>query len=244
MSDFQYPAFVEETTTTTGTGAYTTSGVAVAPYRTFEAALGHGSWFTGAVFDGTDFEIGVYNYSALNTVVRYLIIESSNAGAAVDWGPGPKKIYPTYVPKLSNWGLDNYGMADTPTNTDDDLTGNDVGQLWQGSTDDWGALFMCTAAGHTFAEWLQITTATGLYLYEGASDSRSGKAVLVAGSKVVNNTVVTADSNIQLTSNIDGGTPGWLRVSARTPGVSFTITSSNGADTSTVSWLIVEPALT
>jgi len=41
--------------------------------------------------------------------------------------------------------------------------------------------------------------------------------------------------------NADGGTPGWLRVSARTPGTSFTITSSSGTDTSTVAYQIFEP---
>jgi hypothetical protein len=41
---------------------------------------------------------------------------------------------------------------------------------------------------------------------------------------------------------LSAGTPGWLRVSARVAGTSFTITSSSGTDTSTVAWLIAEPA--
>jgi hypothetical protein len=68
-----------------------------------------------------------------------------------------------------------------------------------------------------------------------------GAVALVGGSKVVANTSVTANSRIQLTSQVDGGTPGWLRVSARTPGTSFTITSSSGTDTSTVAYQIFEP---
>jgi hypothetical protein len=39
-----------------------------------------------------------------------------------------------------------------------------------------------------------------------------------------------------------GGTPGFLRVSARTAATSFTILSSSGTDTSVVAWLLVEPA--
>jgi len=81
----------------------------------------------------------------------------------------------------------------------------------------------------------------GLAVKEG-SNARQGVAVLVGGTKVVNNTVVTANSRIFLTSQADGGTPGFLRVSARTPGTSFTITSSNGADTSTVAYEIFEPS--
>lgn len=88
---------------------------------------------------------------------------------------------------------------------------------------------------------VQLKTAgNGLYIAEGAN-ATSGAATLVAGAVTVSTTKVTANSRIQLTGNVDGGTPGWLRVSARTPGTNFTITSSSGADTSTVAWVIVEP---
>ncbi|WP_329336061.1 glycoside hydrolase family 55 protein [Streptomyces sp. NBC_01352] len=70
---------------------------------------------------------------------------------------------------------------------------------------------------------------------------RSGVAVLAAGTVTVSTSAVTANTRIQLTSNVPGGTPGWLRVSARTPGTSFTITSSSGTDTSTVAWQMTEP---
>jgi hypothetical protein len=46
---------------------------------------------------------------------------------------------------------------------------------------------------------------------------------------------------ILVTSNADGGTPGFLRVSARTAGTSFTVTSSSGTDTSTFAYEIFEP---
>lgn len=67
----------------------------------------------------------------------------------------------------------------------------------------------------------------------------SGTAVLVGGTVLVNYPV-TANSRIFLTSQVDGGTVGFLRVSAKTLGSNFTITSSNGADTSTVAYLIIE----
>ena len=79
----------------------------------------------------------------------------------------------------------------------------------------------------------------GLVIPSG-TNAKSGQSVLVAGSVVVSNISVTSSSLIFVTSNIDGGTPGWLRVSSMTPGTGFTITSSSGTDTSTVSWLIVE----
>jgi hypothetical protein len=71
--------------------------------------------------------------------------------------------------------------------------------------------------------------------------ARTGTAVLVAGTVTVSDASITANSRILLTANVPGGTPGWLHVSARSAGVSFTITSSSGADTSTVAYFILEP---
>jgi len=88
---------------------------------------------------------------------------------------------------------------------------------------------------------LDIATAgKGLRVKEGA-DAKMGTVVLAAGSGSVATAAVTAASRIHLTSQADGGTPGFLRVSDRTAGTSFTITSSSSTDTSTVAWLIVEP---
>jgi hypothetical protein len=86
-----------------------------------------------------------------------------------------------------------------------------------------------------------ITVGKGLAVKEG-SNAKSGTSVLVGGTVVVANTAVTATSRIQLTSQVDGGTPGFLRVSTRTAATSFTILSSSNTDTSTVAWLLVEPA--
>jgi hypothetical protein len=84
------------------------------------------------------------------------------------------------------------------------------------------------------------TAGFGLEVAEGAN-AKQGTAVLVAGTVTVANTSVTANSRILLTSQVDGGTPGFLRVSARVAATSFTITSSNVADTSTAAFEIFEP---
>lgn len=87
-----------------------------------------------------------------------------------------------------------------------------------------------------------VTTAgNGLLVKEG-TNAKQGTAVLVAGAVVVSNTTVTANSRIFLTSQVDGGTAGFVRVSARTVGTDFTITSSSGSDTSTIAFQIFEPA--
>lgn len=83
----------------------------------------------------------------------------------------------------------------------------------------------------TIGKGLQVKTGT---------NAKIGTSVLVAGTVTVTNTSVTANSRIFLTSQSDGGSPGFLRITAKTAATSFVITSSNAADTSTVAWLIVE----
>lgn len=85
------------------------------------------------------------------------------------------------------------------------------------------------------------TVGNGFFVKEGAN-ATMGLATLVAGTVVVSTTKVTATSRILLTHQTVGGTAGFLVVSARTGGTSFTILSSNAADTSTIAWLLVEPA--
>jgi imidazolonepropionase-like amidohydrolase len=80
----------------------------------------------------------------------------------------------------------------------------------------------------------------GLRVAEGAN-AKQGTAVLVAGTVTVADTAVTANSRIFLTSQLDGGTPGFVRVSARVNGTSFTILSSSGTDTSTIAYEMFEP---
>lgn len=86
------------------------------------------------------------------------------------------------------------------------------------------------------------TSGNGFYIKEG-SNATMGTATLVGGTVVVNTTKVTASSRIFLETQ--GGTItniGTLYVSARTAGTSFTVSSSNVLDASTVAWIIMEPA--
>lgn len=86
-----------------------------------------------------------------------------------------------------------------------------------------------------------VTKTDSVGVAEGANGNM-GIATLAAGTVTVSNTRVTANSRIFLTNQVLGGTAGFLRISARTAGTSFVITSSSGTDTSQVAWLILEPA--
>jgi hypothetical protein len=92
------------------------------------------------------------------------------------------------------------------------------------------------------ANALNVGTAGGGIAIKEGTNARMGVATLVAGAATVANTSVTANSRILLTSQADGGTPGDVRVDTRTPGTSFHIKSSSAADTSTVAYVIFEPA--
>lgn len=85
-----------------------------------------------------------------------------------------------------------------------------------------------------------FTKKTGLVISE-AANGKQGIATLVGGTVTVANTSITANSRIFLTSQVDGGAPGFLRVSARVVGTSFTILSGSGTDTSIVAYEIIEP---
>lgn len=69
---------------------------------------------------------------------------------------------------------------------------------------------------------------------------KHGVATLVAGTVTVSETTVTANSRVIAVHRVAGGTLGVLSTS-NSAGVSFTITSTMGTDTSTVTWFMIEP---
>lgn len=104
----------------------------------------------------------------------------------------------------------------------------DRGRYVAGGRQEWFGDFALTVAGK------------GLSVKEG-SNAKQGVATLVAGTVTVNNTSVTANSRILLSAQ-DNSTTGALRISARSPGTSFTITSSNAGDTGVIAYEIFEPS--
>lgn len=87
------------------------------------------------------------------------------------------------------------------------------------------------------------TAGKGLAVKEG-SNAKMGTATLSSGSVVVSTTAVTATSRIFLTQQTISGVSvaTAVAVSARTAGTSFTISSANVLDTSSIAWILIEPA--
>lgn len=66
-----------------------------------------------------------------------------------------------------------------------------------------------------------------------------GTATLVAGTRTISTTKITANTLVFLTTQ--AATNAGAYTITRSVGSSFTITSSNGADTSTLAYILVEP---
>lgn len=85
------------------------------------------------------------------------------------------------------------------------------------------------------------TAGKGLQVKEGSNATLGTLTLTGATPVVVATTAVAATSRIFLTHNTPGGTPAFAWVSARSAGVSFSVTGTAG-DTSTLAWLIINPA--
>ena len=103
---------VKETTTTTGTGTITLAG-AVTGFQAF-SVIGDGNSTYYTITDGTDFEVGIGTYTLSGTTLsRTTILESSNAGSAVNFGAGSKDVFVTYPAERSVMAVGGGVTSDT-----------------------------------------------------------------------------------------------------------------------------------
>lgn len=99
--------FVHETTTTTGTGAITLAGAA-SPGRTFGSVMANGDVCIYAIRHQTanEWETGLGTWNTGGTLTRTTVLDSSNAGAAVNLSSGTKDVYMAHqaakTPVLNN----------------------------------------------------------------------------------------------------------------------------------------------
>lgn len=96
---------VLETSTTTGTGAFTLAG-AITGYRAFSAVCSTSDtvYYTIYAVDGNGnpsgaWESGLGTYSGANTLTRTTVHASTNSNAAVDFGAGTKYVMLTATAK-------------------------------------------------------------------------------------------------------------------------------------------------
>ena len=147
---------------------------------------------------------------------------------------------------LDNSDSDIFKISNsTALGTSDALTLTQAGALGATTSVTAGTTLTATlgAITATDGDLVLNTAGNGVNIKEG-SNARLGVVDLTTGSAVVSTTEVTANSRIFLSIQVLGtvGAPMPIGVTARTPATSFTITSSDGTDTSTIAWMIVEPA--
>lgn len=99
------PAFndrVKDTTTTTGTGALTLSGVAPTGFQTFANGFVTGDLIYYAISSsaGAEWEVGIGTLTGATTLARTQVLRSSNANAAVNLSAGTKDVFCT-IPGFS-----------------------------------------------------------------------------------------------------------------------------------------------
>ena len=88
---------VKESSTTTGTGTLTLGGAA-SGFQSF-AVIGNGNTTYYAIVDSASgaFEVGIGTYTSSGTTLsRDTVLESSNAGALVNFAAGSKDVFVTY----------------------------------------------------------------------------------------------------------------------------------------------------
>lgn len=84
---------VKETSTSTGTGAFTLAG-AVTGFRTFSSAIGNGNNTTYVITNatGSEWEVG-YGLVTAGTLTRVAVFSSSNANNTVNFSAGTKSVF-------------------------------------------------------------------------------------------------------------------------------------------------------
>jgi hypothetical protein len=88
---------VRQSTATTGTGTLTLSG-SLLGFQTF-SVIGDGNTTYYTIVDSNDgaWEVGIGTYTASGTTLsRDTVLDSSNAGSAVDFAAGTKDVFVTY----------------------------------------------------------------------------------------------------------------------------------------------------
>ena len=101
---------ISDTTTVTGTGNVTVSGVAPTGYKTFSTVLSVGDTFYYCISDQTSgkWETGIGTYLSANVFARTTVLSSSNSNSAVAFTDGTKSVFMTFPAEK---------MLQTPPNT-------------------------------------------------------------------------------------------------------------------------------
>jgi hypothetical protein len=190
---------VRETSTTTGTGAFSLGG-APGSYQTFSAVMtvGDTCWYA-IVLPGAAWETGIGTYTSANVLTRTTVISSSNGGAAVNFGAGSKDAFITLPAKKSppfpSGTLMLFQQTAAPIYWTKQTTHNDKalrvvsGAASSGGTNAFSTVMAQTVVGNTTIT--QSTMASHGHSYNQSSGNsvvQSGTGILVANNVATGST--------------------------------------------------------
>jgi hypothetical protein len=216
---------VKVSSTTTGTGTFTL-GAAATGFQNF-SVIGDGNttYYTIAGVGTSEFEVGIGTFTASGTTLsRDTILESSNAGSAVNFSAGIKDVFVTYPAERAVY-TDAAGTAITPA------TASTLGVLSGGTgqtTYTNGELLIGNTTGNTLTK-ATLTGGTGISVTNGTGSitvaaTNNGTVTSVSGTGTVQGLslsgTVTSSGNLTL-----GGS---LSAVSLTTQVSGTLPVANG----------------
>lgn len=175
-----------------------------------------------------------------DTDANLLFVDASTDRVGIGTATPGTKLEVTGVATVTQGAVINESGADSDTRIEGDT---EVNLLFADASTDRVGIGTATPSERldVVGGNVSITTAgNGLHVAEG-SNARMGTATLVGGTVTVANTSVTANTRIFVSRSTTGGTEGHLSTT-QIAATSFTVNSSSGTDTSTVNWLLIEPA--
>ena len=211
-------------------GSADTAAITDMGYPGLAVKAGPGQWVARTLTQGSGIEVSHGSGQTGNPTVSHgdtssvTNLTSDNAGGVVI------QDFSISFDSFGHVQAVGVSTVDLDTRYEGQVTAGTTGQFWRGDKG-WSNVLV----GAFNCDGLQVSE---------AANGKQGTVTLVAGTATVANTSITANSRIFLTGQDDnGGTPGFLRVSGRTVGIDFTITSSSATDTSIVAFEIFEPGV-
>jgi hypothetical protein len=231
---------VKETTATTGTGTLTLAG-AVAGFQAFSAVLSNADTTYYAIFESSTgaFEVGLGTYaSPANTLARTTVLESSNAGSAINLTAGDADVFVTQPAEKAVY-LDANGYIFTSDGRN--LTNLNATNLTSGTVND--ARLPATISSDITGNAATATAwATGRTLsltgdVTGTSAAFDGSGNITLSTTIAANSVALGTDttgNYVATGAVSGS---GLSGSASAEGATFTVTS-NATNVNTPSTIV------
>ena len=235
---------VKVTTATTGTGTLAL-GSAVAGFQAFSAVLSNADTTYYAIFESSTgaFEVGLGTYaSPANTLARTTVLESSNAGSAVNLTAGDADVFITYAAEKSVYlDADGYIFVSDGRN----LTNLNATNLTTGTVND--ARLPATISSDITGNAATATAwATGRTLsltgdVTGTSAAFDGSGNITLSTTIAANSIALGTDttgNYVATGAVSGS---GLSGSASAEGATFTVTS-NATNANTPSTIVFRDA--